>query len=223
MASSSRPERPEYFMNIAMAVRERADCLGQKVGAIIVLSHRIVSTGYNGTPAGMRNCSDGGCVRCSNREKKYASGTGYDLCICVHAEQNAILSAARFGISIQGATVYTTVQPCFGCLKEMLQAGIDEVIYLHAWRSARDSDPEQQSQYEILASRLPKGIRQLGMRDNPRSGLAAVLPHRKHLINTAWRASNPALSGVRVAHPDQRGVLAGAAEGWQKVHSPTNW
>ena len=166
MASSPRPDRPEYFMNIALAVRERADCLGQKVGAIIVLSHRIVSTGYNGTPAGMRNCSDGGCVRCSNREKKYPSGTGYDLCICVHAEQNAILSAARFGISIQGATIYTTVQPCFGCLKEMLQAGIDEVIYLHAWRSARDSDPEQQSQYEILASRLPKGIRQLAMHDN---------------------------------------------------------
>ncbi len=165
MGSSPRPERPEYFMKIAMAVRERADCVGQKVGAIIVLSHRIVSTGYNGTPSGMRNCSDGGCVRCSNRDRKYASGTGYDLCICVHAEQNAILSAARFGISIQGATVYTTVQPCFGCLKEMLQAGIDEVFYLHPWRSAKETDPEQMSQYEILASRLPGGIRQLAIED----------------------------------------------------------
>ncbi len=81
-------------MNIALAVRERADCLGQKVGAIIVLSHRIVATGYNGTPAGMRNCSDGGCIRCANRDKKYVSGSAYDLCICVHAEQNAILAAA---------------------------------------------------------------------------------------------------------------------------------
>ena len=166
MAPSSRPDRPEYFMNIALAVRERADCLGQKVGAIIVLSHRIVATGYNGTPAGMRNCSDGGCIRCANRDKKYVSGSAYDLCICVHAEQNAILAAARFGISIQGGTVYTTVQPCFGCLKEMLQAGIDEVSYLHPWRSTKDADPEQQSQYEILASRLPKGIRQLSIKDS---------------------------------------------------------
>ena len=165
MGSTLRPNRPEYFMNIAIAVRERADCLGQKVGAIIILDHRIVSTGYNGTPSGMRNCSDGGCVRCSNRDKKYPSGTGYDLCICVHAEQNAILAAARFGISIEGGTVYTTVQPCFGCLKEMLQAGIHEVIYIHAWRSAKDADPEQQSQYEILANRLPGGMRQLELND----------------------------------------------------------
>jgi dCMP deaminase len=169
--SNQRPERPEYFMNIALAVRERADCVGQKVGAIIVLDHRIMATGYNGTPAGMRNCSEGGCVRCANRDKKYVSGTGYDLCICVHAEQNAILAAARFGISIQGATIYTTVQPCFGCLKEMLQAGIEEVLFLHPWRSAKDADPDQQAQYEILASRLPKGIRQLEIHD-PRADWA---------------------------------------------------
>jgi len=165
MVPNQRPDRPEYFMNIAIAVRERADCVGQKVGAVIVLRDRIMATGYNGTPAGMRNCSDGGCVRCANRDKKYVSGTGYDLCICVHAEQNAILAAARFGVSIQGATIYTTVQPCFGCLKEMLQAGIEEVLYLHPWRSAKDTDPDQQAQYEILASRLPKGIRQLVIAD----------------------------------------------------------
>ena len=152
-------------MNISLAVRERADCLGQKVGAILVLDHRIVATGYNGTPAGMRNCSDGGCVRCLNRGRKYTSGTGYDLCICVHAEQNAILAAARFGISIEGATLYTTVQPCFGCLKEMLQAGIHEVFYLHPWRSSKDADPEQQAQYDVLASRLAGGLNQLTIPD----------------------------------------------------------
>src|ERR1700693_6373297 len=144
----NRPNRDHYFMGIAIAVRERADCRGQKVGAVVVVEDRIVSTGYNGTPEKMVNCSDGGRVRCENRGKQYPSGTAYDLCICVHAEQNAILSAARFGISVEGATVYTTTQPCFGCLKEMLQAKIGQIYYIHPWSSPRS--PEQDSQYTLL-------------------------------------------------------------------------
>jgi dCMP deaminase len=158
-----RIDRREYFMGIALAVRERADCRGQKVGAVIVVEDRIVSTGYNGTPTKMVNCSDGGCVRCLNREKKYPSGTGYDLCICVHAEQNAIISAARFGISIQGATVYTTTQPCFGCLKEMLQARVRCVYYIHPWTSPRDEDQERQ--YRILMGQFPSGVTRLRVED----------------------------------------------------------
>src|ERR1035441_9237433 len=67
--TSERPGHPAYFMGIALAVRERADCRGQKVGAVIVVEQRIVSTGYNGTPTKMKNCSDGGCYRCANRDK----------------------------------------------------------------------------------------------------------------------------------------------------------
>ena len=104
-----------------MAVRERANCLGNRIGAVIVRDGRIISTGYNGTPEDAKNCLEGGCHRCSNRDQ-YPSGTAYDLCICVHAEQNAILSAARFGIAIERSTLYTTMRPCFGCTKEMLQA-----------------------------------------------------------------------------------------------------
>ncbi len=159
----SRPDRHQYFMGIAMAVRQRADCKGQKVGAVIVVDRRIVSTGYNGTPSGMQNCSDGGCYRCANRDKKYASGAAYDLCVCVHAEQNAILAAARFGISIQGSTMYTTAEPCFGCLKEMLQAGISAVYYLHPWGSTRDED--QQRQYKTLQNAIEHGVHQLNMVD----------------------------------------------------------
>jgi dCMP deaminase len=159
----NRPGRDQYFMGIAQAVRERADCKGQKVGAVIVLEDRIISTGYNGTPEKMVNCSDGGCVRCDNREKVYASGTAYDLCICVHAEQNAILSAARFGISVQGATVYTTTQPCFGCLKEMLQAKIGRVLYIHPWSSKRDENQERQ--YNLLMEKFENGVNRLEMRD----------------------------------------------------------
>ena len=103
-------------MGIAMAVRRRANCQGNRVGAVIVVDKHIVSTGYNGTPHGMPNCLDGGCHRCACRDE-YPSGTGYDMCICVHAEQNAILAAARFGIAVDGATLYSTMRPCFGCTK----------------------------------------------------------------------------------------------------------
>jgi len=160
---TDRPNRHLYFMGIAMAVRERADCRGQKVGAVIAVEARIVSTGYNGTPEKMKNCSDGGCLRCANRGKAYASGTAYDLCICVHAEQNAVLSAARFGISVQGATMYTTTQPCFGCLKEMLQAKIKQVYYVHPWSSSRT--PEQEGQYNVLMHGFENGVVRVEMAD----------------------------------------------------------
>lgn len=177
--NDARMAREKYFMGIALSVRDRADCIGQKVGAVVVVEDRIVSTGYNGTPSKMVNCSDGGCVRCANRGKVYASGTGYDLCICVHAEQNAIISAARFGISIQGATVFTTTQPCFGCLKEMLQARISRIHYIHPWTSPRTEDQERQ--YRILMGQFPGGVNKLAMPD-PRKSWA--IPRIKATTNT---------------------------------------
>ncbi len=121
-------------MGIALAVKRRANCLGSHVGAVLVLDDRIISTGYNGTPAGMVNCDQGGCERCANRGKTYVSGQGYDICICVHAEQNALLTAARFGIAVAGSICYATKRPCFGCTKELLQAGIRAVRYQEDWR-----------------------------------------------------------------------------------------
>ncbi len=161
---SDRPDLHTYFLGIAMAVRERADCRGQKVGAVVVVDKHIVSTGYNGTPSSMKNCSDGGCYRCANRDKRYTSGTAYDICICVHAEQNAILAAARFGISVEGGTVYTTTQPCFGCMKEMLQAGIKTVYYIHPWTSSQDE--EQRRQYKNLIDAFEHGVHQRDVRDD---------------------------------------------------------
>jgi dCMP deaminase len=153
-----RPDMHEYFMGIALAVRARANCLGSRVGAVIVVDNHIVSTGYNGTPAGLPNCLDGGCLRCANRDK-YPSGEGYDLCICVHAEQNALLAAARFGIAVEGATMYSTMRPCFGCTKELLQARVTNVYYLHDWRHPND---EIRAEYERLQAHFPGGIHQLG-------------------------------------------------------------
>lgn len=143
----TRPGPDAYFMGIALAVRARANCMGRRVGAIVVRDRRILSTGYNGTPSNMRNCQDGGCHRCAHPEL-YASGEGYDVCICVHAEQNALLAAARFGVAIEGCAVYTTLQPCFGCLKELLQASVREVCYLHPWQSRFGE------QYDALVQRL---------------------------------------------------------------------
>jgi dCMP deaminase len=159
--NDNRPSRDEYFMAIALAVRDRADCTGRKVGAVLVMDDRVVSTGYNGTPEGMSNCSDGGCVRCVNRESFYKSGTAYDLCICVHAEQNALLGAARFGIRTDGSQLYTTLQPCFGCLKESIQAHVTKISYLHPWASP-GAGPDLEEQYLRLNENIcgggPPGI-----------------------------------------------------------------
>ena len=154
------PERPnvdQYMMGIAEAVKARANCRGSRVGALLVLEGRIVSTGYNGTPSDMTNCDEGGCERCSNPER-YASGTAYDICICVHAEQNALLAAARFGIAVEGAILYSTMRPCFGCTKELLQARVRGVIYLEEWRHP---DRELRSVYDTLQARFPDGVKEL--------------------------------------------------------------
>jgi dCMP deaminase len=168
-ARSARQNRHTYFMAIAMAVRLRANCKGNRVGAIIVRDQRIVSTGYNGTPANMINCLDDGCYRCANRDKAYQSGEAYDLCICVHAEQNAILAAARFGIAVEGSTLYTTMRPCFGCAKELLQANVQSIYYLHEWTPSAHEDPvkaeKQRAQYDKLMTRFAGGVHRLEMPD----------------------------------------------------------
>jgi dCMP deaminase len=144
-----RPDRDQYYMGIALAVRARANCRGSKVGAVIVREDRIVSTGYNGTAQGLPNCEDGGCQRCENRGSKYASGEAYDLCICVHAEQNAILSSARFGTPIEGTDVYTTLRPCFNCTKELVQARVRSVRYMYDWVHPRE---DVRDEYKRLQS-----------------------------------------------------------------------
>jgi len=153
--------RDEYYMGIAFAVREKANCTGRKVGAVLVKENRIISTGYNGTPEGMTNCLDGGCERCRDKET-YDSSVGYDVCICVHAEQNALITAARFGNSIEGSVIYSTLRPCFDCSKAMLQAKVYAVYYLHDWSHPIDS---LQMQYKMVQERIPGGVRQVECED----------------------------------------------------------
>jgi len=124
--SDHRPSWDEYFMRMAEDASMRSNCIRRKVGALIVKQRNIISTGYNGTPIGVRNCFEGGCPRCLSDVEP---GQGYDTCICVHAEANAILLAARHGNATEGGVLYTTLRPCFSCLKEALQAGIGEIVY----------------------------------------------------------------------------------------------
>ncbi len=159
--SKGNMDRHHYYMNIAVAVRKKANCLGRKVGALLVQDNRIISTGYNGTPSGMVNCTDGGCVRCKNRELFRAS-VGYDVCVCVHAEQNAVLSAARFGIAVENSIAYSTMRPCFDCSKALLQAKIKSVYYLHDWMHPLE---ELQAQYMLIQNAFEGGVHQIDMAD----------------------------------------------------------
>jgi dCMP deaminase len=122
----SRPGIDLYFMKIAGIVASRTTCVRRKVGAVIVREKQIVSTGYNGAPQGMPHCLDLGCAR-----EGIPSGTRSELCRGAHAEQNAINFAARFGISIEGSTLYATHLPCSWCAKSIINAGVSRVVYLH--------------------------------------------------------------------------------------------
>jgi dCMP deaminase len=113
-------------MEIANVVARRSNCLRRQVAAVIVKDTRIISTGYNGTPRGVRNCFEGGCPRCSGE-----TPPGKDLaeCLCSHAEENAITQAACHGIAVEGAKLYSTFSPCLQCAKMIINAGICEVVY----------------------------------------------------------------------------------------------
>ena len=125
----SRPSWDEYFMNVAEMVKLRSTCMSAKKGAVLVKDNRVVSTGYNGSPRGVKHCNQGGCVRCTQRHLgKIKSGVYSEPCICCHSEENAIVQAAVHGVRTEGATMYTTFTPCVNCAKMIINAGVKEVV-----------------------------------------------------------------------------------------------
>jgi dCMP deaminase len=122
---TERLDIDSYFMEISRVVASRSTCLHRQIGAVLVKGKQIVSTGYNGAPAGHPHCLEVGCAR-----QNVPSGERSELCHAAHAEQNAINFAARFGIPIEGATLYTTTYPCSWCAKSIVNAGISRVVYL---------------------------------------------------------------------------------------------
>ena len=123
---SNRPTWDQYFMSIAELTAKRSTCLRRNVGAVIVHSKHIIATGYNGAPRGIAHCAErGGCLR---QELGIPSGERHELCRALHAEQNAIIQAAVFGHSIEGATIYITHAPCVICSKMIINAGIQKIF-----------------------------------------------------------------------------------------------
>ncbi len=125
-AVGERPDWDHYFMGIAEVAASRSNCSRRHVAAVLVRDKRIISTGYNGTPRGIKNCNEGGCPRCNSN---VPSGEGLTECLCCHAEENSIVQAAYHGIAVAGATIYTTYSPCLLCSKMIINAGIVEVVY----------------------------------------------------------------------------------------------
>jgi dCMP deaminase len=121
-----RPSWDQYFMDITRLVATRSTCLRRQVGAILVKERNILATGYNGVPSGISHCDVAGCLR---ERLKIPSGERHELCRGLHAEQNAIIQAARHGINIDGSILYCTNTPCIICTKMLINAGITTFIY----------------------------------------------------------------------------------------------
>jgi dCMP deaminase len=125
-----RPSWEEYFMDIARLVARRSTCLRRQVGAVLVKDRNILATGYNGTPSGLRHCSEVGCVR---QMQNVPSGQRHELCRGLHAEQNAIIQAAKHGTNISGSILFCTNTPCVICSKMIINAGIRQVVFLEGY------------------------------------------------------------------------------------------
>lgn len=117
-------------MAFAVQAASRSTCIRRQVGAVAVKENHILSVGYNGAPSGAKHCLDIGCIR---EQQNVPSGQRHELCRATHAEQNVITQAAKFGVNLQGATLYSTTYPCSICAKLIAQAGIRKVIYLDGY------------------------------------------------------------------------------------------
>jgi dCMP deaminase len=121
-----RPSWDQYFMDITRLVATRSSCLRRQVGAVLVKDRNILATGYNGVPSGITHCETTGCLR---EKLGVPSGERHELCRGLHAEQNAIIQAAKHGTNINGSTLYCTTMPCIICTKMLINAGIAAIVY----------------------------------------------------------------------------------------------
>jgi len=120
-----RPSWDEYFLEVAGLVSKRATCLRRRVGAVLVKEKKILATGYNGAPSGLKHCAE---VKCLREKLQIPSGQRHELCRGLHAEQNVLLQAALYGVSTRDSTLYITNQPCLICAKMLINAGIKELV-----------------------------------------------------------------------------------------------
>lgn len=134
-------------MDITILVSKRSTCLRRAVGAIIVKDKRILATGYNGAPSGIRHCGEVGCLR---ETMKVESGQRHELCRGIHAEQNAIIQAAYHGASIKDASLYCTNLPCIICTKMIINAGIKKIYYQEGYADELSQDMLAEAGIEVI-------------------------------------------------------------------------
>ncbi len=143
----NRPTWEDYFMDITALVAQRSTCTRRAVGAIIVKDKRVLSTGYNGAPSGIRHCIDIGCLR---ESLNVPSGERHELCRGIHAEQNAIIQAAYHGVSVKGAALFCTNLPCSICTKMIINAGITKIYYQDGYADSLSEEMLQEAAIEVM-------------------------------------------------------------------------
>lgn len=141
-----RPSWDEYFLDIAALIAHRATCRRRSVGAVLVKDRRILATGYNGAPTGLRHCLELGCLR---EKQNIPSGERHELCRGLHAEQNSIIQAALHGVSVKDATLYCTNYPCVICAKMIINAGIARVIFREGYSDQLSREMLQEAKVEV--------------------------------------------------------------------------
>ncbi len=143
---SPRPNWDEYFLDIAALIARRATCRRRSVGAVLVKDRRILATGYNGAPTGLRHCLDLGCLR---EQQNIPSGERHELCRGLHAEQNSIIQAAFHGVSVKDATLYCTNYPCVICAKMIINAGIARIIFREGYSDQLSQEMLREATVEV--------------------------------------------------------------------------
>jgi dCMP deaminase len=144
---NNRPSWEIYFMDISCLVAKRSTCIRRAVGAVIVKDRRVLSTGYNGAPSHIRHCAQAGCLR---EQMVVPSGERHELCRGIHAEQNAIIQAAYHGVSIKGASLYCTNQPCSICAKMIINAGIARIVYQSGYADQLATEMLAEAKVELI-------------------------------------------------------------------------
>ena len=155
-----RPSWDEYFMSIAEQVAGRSTCLRRATGALLVKDKRILATGYNGVPKGLAHCEEVGCIR---EQRHIPSGSHHELCRGIHAEQNAVIQAAKHGIAMDGATAYCTHQPCVLCAKILLNAGVVDIVYREPYPDPLSE--ELLAEAAVVPRQLPRPVPATGEAD----------------------------------------------------------
>ncbi len=145
--NAKRPSWQTYFMEMAVLAASRSTCLRRQVGAVLVKDKRVLATGYNGAPSGIRHCLEVGCIR---EQLNIPSGEKHELCRASHAEQNAIIQAAVHGVTMKGATLFCTSLPCLICAKMLINAGIKKIYYQSGYADKMSAEMLAEAGIEMI-------------------------------------------------------------------------